>query len=569
MAPHAEEEEFIDATDEHPTINVDLHKSFKDCERAIIKFFNNELAEAMDLMKPWGQTSMYHSLGTSIFEFIPAMLTFDHAQIARAAAALKTCMAICNKHKKIYTFAESIGTLIRKPNYNTYTDTEAHAELCYAETLLLQAAMAIMEGEDLTGLIKGTIKVKTCYSTYKDCAKILDKKEWESEVSKAHFESGVRLGTATFNVMISLLPPRIITLLEFVGFSGNKDKGLAELEAASHSPGLRSVLCDLTLLGYHLVICHFIDSPGDIPACERILMKQLKVYPQSIWFLVFQARLQLLRGKYNEAIQIYHVTIHTQDTWKQFQHVCHWEIMWANCLKMSWREASHYSTYLVEGSTWSRTIYSYFKASITIQSTLKMDEYDKEECDGLMRKAPTFKQRIVGKSLPMEKFVIRRCSRYWAQDGHLVLPAIELMCLWNMFHPLAKNERAVHNVLKLIERTLKHVENSPEPWMRKYDADNRALLQYLHGCCLAAMKLPGLALVALDTVFRHKNDIKEDTFLLPFALVEMAMCYDNLNQSRKALQLLNDARKKYSGYSLESRLHFRIHSKIEFIKNKI
>lgn len=56
----------------------------------------------------------------------------------------------------------------------------------------------------------------------RECAKIIEKKQWESEQSRVHFQSGVRLGIATFNVMISLLPPKIISLLEFVGFSGNK-----------------------------------------------------------------------------------------------------------------------------------------------------------------------------------------------------------------------------------------------------------------------------------------------------------------------------------------------------------
>lgn len=56
----------------------------------------------------------------------------------------------------------------------------------------------------------------------RDCAKILERKQWESEDSKVHFHSGVRLGLATFNLMISLLPPKIISVLEFVGFSGNK-----------------------------------------------------------------------------------------------------------------------------------------------------------------------------------------------------------------------------------------------------------------------------------------------------------------------------------------------------------
>lgn len=60
------------------------------------------------------RTSLYHSLGTSIFEFIPAMLTFDHAQINRTLAALKVSISICNQHRKNYTFVESIGTIIKK-----------------------------------------------------------------------------------------------------------------------------------------------------------------------------------------------------------------------------------------------------------------------------------------------------------------------------------------------------------------------------------------------------------------------------------------------------------------------
>lgn len=68
----------------------------------------------------------------------------------------------------------------------------------------------------------------------------------------------------------------------------------------------------------------------------------------------------------------------------------------------------------------------------------------------MVRKASYYKQRIAGKSLPMEKFMIRRCARYQAQGGRLVLPAVELLCLWNMFPILAKNERGVHNVLKVL-----------------------------------------------------------------------------------------------------------------------
>lgn len=71
------------------------------------------------------------------------------------------------------------------------------------------------------------------------------------------------------------------------------------------------------------------------------------------------------------------------------------------------------------------------------------------------RNASYYKQRIAGKSLPMEKFVIKRCARYQVQGRRLILPTIELLCLWNMFHILAKNDRGIQNVLKVTSRPIK------------------------------------------------------------------------------------------------------------------
>lgn len=60
------------------------------------------------------------------------------------------------------------------------------------------------------------------FKIYRECNNILSQRKWENLNSKLHFESGVRMGMGTFNLMISLLPGRVIKLLEFIGFSGNK-----------------------------------------------------------------------------------------------------------------------------------------------------------------------------------------------------------------------------------------------------------------------------------------------------------------------------------------------------------
>ena len=44
---------------------------------------------------------------------------------------------------------------------------EAHAELCYAKCLLLRAVLNFVEDETLISLVKGGLKVKTCYTCYR------------------------------------------------------------------------------------------------------------------------------------------------------------------------------------------------------------------------------------------------------------------------------------------------------------------------------------------------------------------------------------------------------------------
>lgn len=72
-----------------------------------------------------------------------------------------------------------------------------------------------------------------------------------------------------------------------------------------------------------------------------------------------------------------------------------------------------------------------------------------------MMQAPTFKQRIAGKSLPMEKFVIKKTERYFAQKKSLVLPIFELMYVWNLFRIVGKRQDLMLNMFKVIEEAEK------------------------------------------------------------------------------------------------------------------
>lgn len=86
------------------------------------------------------------------------------------------------------------------------------------------------------------------------------------------------MGVGAFNLMISLLPGRVIRLLEFIGFSGNKYTGLADLKAGQEMDGIRQVLCVMTLLAYNLIVCYVLSNQeGDLEFCDKVLNAQLEV----------------------------------------------------------------------------------------------------------------------------------------------------------------------------------------------------------------------------------------------------------------------------------------------------
>lgn len=101
---------------------------------------------------------------------------------------------------------------------------------------------------------------------------------------------------------------------------------------------------------------------------------------------------------------------------------------------------------------------------------------------------PRYKQRIAGKSLPMEKFTIKKANRFFVENESLVLPALELMYIWNVFNIIGKEFHLADNILKVLEDAQQKLEARTE--RTKYDVDNRALVLLLKGACLRQMKSP-------------------------------------------------------------------------------
>lgn len=187
----------------------------------------------------------------------------------------------------------------------------------------------------------------------------------------------------------------------------------------------------------------------------------------------------------------------------------------------------------------------------------------------------------------MEKFALRKSERFLEQGNVLVLPALELIYVWNGFKVLGKSWSMIEPMFILIERHLSITEK--EKNQRLFYLEDFCLLTLLKGVCLKHMKSPLQAEECFQIVSQHRGTLKRDSFLIPYAMYERGLLLKDQGNFSEALDLLEKSkyaclvhhkyvlvekvsdifysfisfffcRNDFKDYLLQSRLHFRIHS---------
>ena len=69
-----------------------------------------------------------------------------------------------------------------------------------------------------------------------------------------------------------------------------------------------------------------------------------------------------------------------------------------------------------------------------------------------MENIPKWKQRIAGKSIPLEKFAVYKAQKFIEQGNYLVLPGIELIYVWNGFKILDQSSSLIEPIFELVEK---------------------------------------------------------------------------------------------------------------------
>ncbi|XP_056388284.1 tetratricopeptide repeat protein 39A isoform X2 [Hyla sarda] len=525
---------------------------------ALDMFLENDFQGALTYLQTKSKESMYHSLTYATMLEMQAMMTFDPQDIVNAGNTMKEAQAVCQRYRKKSTVADSFNNLVHGQSLDQFTEEEIHAEVCYAECLLQRAALTFLQDENMVSFIKGGIKVRNSYQTYKELDTLQKCANYVKGESHCHFEGGVKLGVGAFNLTLSMLPTRILRLLEFVGFSGNKDYGLTQLQEGAADHSFRALLCTLLLLCYHTFLSFVLGTgKGNIEEAEKLLQPYLKRYPKGAIFLFFAGRIEEIKGNIDKAIKKFEECCEAQQNWKQFHHMCYWQLMWCFTYKQQWKMAYFYADLLSKESSWSKATYMYMKAAYLSMFEEEDTKPFGEDEVKLFRQVPSLKVKIAGKSLPTEKFAIRKSRRYQAQNSvPLPVPPLEMMYIWNGYAIIGKQRNLTEKMLETLNKAEEHLEGATETDV--LINEDQCLVKLLKGLCLKYLDRMEEAEECFQYIPNNVKKIKYDEYLVPNALLELALLYLQIDRRDEAIKLLENAKHNYKNYSMESRTHFRI-----------
>ncbi|EMD32712.1 hypothetical protein CERSUDRAFT_161188 [Gelatoporia subvermispora B] len=564
---------------------------------------------------------LYFATGYGLIQCVKGLMSFEDEDLVAALNHIRHGNAVASQHRKRAASLPTrlAGLVVGSLNTSgvgfikSMTDVERHAELVYAESLFEKALVGIVYSGDWLAFIKEALNMRTTINIYRQLGKFLEAADAEAQEQgrgpedksiDVHFRSGVYLGVGLSNLILSLMPSKLLTIVELFGYKGDRQAGLAYLMKAggwskeSNEPaigikeeGIRRTICDMALMIFHLVLSSLTFDGIDIYMAQKIIDYNIKRYPNGIFFLFGQGRLNLVRSQPARAIDWYQKALTAQDQYRNLHQISYWEMAVANLSLWDVPASLECWRKLATEATWSKATYTYGKAVCLLQ--LGGEENQKEAAE-LMDRVPELRQRIAGKSIPLEKFVARKARKLKDQGGRLALPALELSYIFlGIQH--APQDVIARKLLPLVDAALAELKGSNPTQYQGGQGfwDDWSLVHFLRGICLRYVAYPdpdavvdpdqdiGMsqadaekgALAAFETVFADSPKVTLDHHLIYYSHYEygrLLACKGDKAGARQHLDLVMSGKPlegpgvtRKGKYSLENALHVKTHAALE------
>jgi hypothetical protein len=215
-----------------------------------------------------------------------------------------------------------------------------------ADCYLLGAMIQITQ----QSFLKGGWNLRSAYNYYISVQKSLATYEG---ADRAELECSCNFGLGLFNLIVSMLPPIVVKVVEWIGFSGDRHLGLNMLRAAVRADANMSAFAAIMLLSYLAGIStHIGDLNEDyLLECKTLLDWAEERFPRSIIFSFVKARYLRSKGLLQEAIAISQQAVDDSVEMPTLKMFSYWQQCWCSFVLLDLEASTRYSTLLLAEDT--------------------------------------------------------------------------------------------------------------------------------------------------------------------------------------------------------------------------
>ncbi|TDL16298.1 hypothetical protein BD410DRAFT_795499 [Rickenella mellea] len=267
--------------------------------------------------------------------------------------------------------------------------------------------------------------------------------------------SGAAFGYGLFNLVFSLLPSRIRSLVGFLGFNSDRRLALQALAVSANRKDVHATFAGLVLMTYHgfvlLMSGYQADEAHIVKQYEAIVERIVARYPDGSLWILNQAKILRMTYDPEGAIRVLQSGLAQGrlSTFLQADSLLVFELAWTLLSERRYQEAADMFMKMTDMNNWSHATYH------TISSGCYISLGNSAKAEELIDCVPALleKRKLSGKDLPTEVFIKKKLDFYKRKNtrrggkGHFVdcikiSFAEELGIFWNtharITHAVAK-----------------------------------------------------------------------------------------------------------------------------------
>ncbi|CDH49342.1 tetratricopeptide repeat protein partial [Lichtheimia corymbifera JMRC:FSU:9682] len=563
--------------------------------------FDNKFMKAKAIFQSKASIDPLYALGLGSMAFIKAMMTYQEDDIETAMTALATSYTIakaqidnmCFRKPLKEAVTQYFSTFLASNNKSGLPSSPApvirtnspgqpreapiflpngilRAHVIKAESCLLMAIIQLSQ-ESVMNYLKCGLNLRRAYSSYSVVWQ--EYKRMGQEYTK-HMDrdtvSAIQFGIGAVHLLLSSMPAKVLKVFSTLGWQSDKQLGFALLKLCLEGRGIRAPLASLTLLSYYTILTSFTpqlyakEMMG--PAIECLLDAQ-KHHPSSCFFLFYAARIARVARNLPLSTQSFAFAVESsRGEWAEtaMRQMADYETGFNLALQLDWEGAAVYFDKLSHEKYWSPAFSRYFAGACYEMLG------QRTECILAFAQVPELAKEQQHRKTYIDAHVHRRVEFFQKsgyQDMDFSLPGLEILLVWNAFVQMEPD--ALEKCLDLVQHTLELVyerekmeynirlkELVPTSTPPDY-YDQRAILLLTKASILNALERYTEGIPHLNWVMDHKDYIKHETWVVPFAYWEAGVTswgLGNVKKSRKLWQLALSCNK----YDFEYRMAVRL-----------